>query len=602
MEGIEAFKDLREKLAHLLLNTPATGLHTVFEENRDKGLQRAFHFKFKWHPLTAEEEKFANQQMEILCQEPQVPDILNHLFAAMLYMRPYEVPVLLDFEKVPAWFQEDYLMFLLEYPKGVLKSGEADQYYRHIKQLIHWLSDGIQESPDSKRWAERAMIFAKCANMMPLYFTKNPLREIFVKRGEILSHLFQSYGWNLEYTFKKGQNADTKIKFGVYLAYLDISTELQATLPLFEFVDRDEFEVFLYVSQHSGNDKESYFQEIVDHLVVLPGALKDWPNIIRSDDLDVLFFGNNSTAGLGDTTMLGCHRLARLQCVHFCSPVTTGLKNIDCFLMGTLVDPKNETEDEFSENVLKIEGSGICFSRGREPKTEGRQFTRMDFGMPEEAVVFVSGANFNKITAELRYLWAIILAGTEDSMLVLYPFGPAWQKEYPDYLFREEMKKAFRSYGVSESRLMILDPFEKQEDIPSFLRLADVYLDATPYSGATSLLDPLGVGLPPVVTEAPELRFCQGAAMLRELGVPDLIATDDESYIQLAIRLAADDRLRYEISAKISENMAQGPAFLDSRAYGGKVGRVLKSISKRGSSLRCSKIGEKEGWLRDRAK
>jgi predicted O-linked N-acetylglucosamine transferase (SPINDLY family) len=353
---------------------------------------------------------------------------------------------------------------------------------------------------------------------------------------------------------------------------------MHATLPTFEFLDRESFEVFLYVSEQGGGNREKYYRDLVDRFVVMPKDIKEWGNTIRADDLDILIFGNNSTAGLNISTILGTHRLARVQCVHFCSPVTTGLKHIDYFLLGTLIDPQGRAEAEYGENLLRVPGSGICFSMGPPSKVIPSRFARRDFGIPENRALFVSGANFYKITPELRATWALIIASVPESVLALYPFGPAWSRSYPERQFAEEMQAIFSRYGIARERLIILKPFESRDHIKSFLMLADVYLDATPYSGATSLLDPLEVGVPPVVTEGAELRFCQGAAILKELGVPDLVAESEEAYVRLAVRLGTDPELRQAKFMEIREKMAQVPPFLDSRSYAEKVGRVLKSV------------------------
>ena len=60
----------------------------------------------------------------------------------------------------------------------------------------------------------------------------------------------------------------------------------------------------------------------------------------------------------------------------------------------------------------------------------------------------------------------------------------------------------------------------------------DMYVDSFPYTGATSLMDPLEAGVPPITMAGDRLRFGQGdASILRELGMPELIATSAENYI-----------------------------------------------------------------------
>jgi predicted O-linked N-acetylglucosamine transferase (SPINDLY family) len=190
----------------------------------------------------------------------------------------------------------------------------------------------------------------------------------------------------------------------------------------------------------------------------------------------------------------------------------------------------------------------------------------------------VSGANFFKIIPELRHLWARLLAKIPESVLVLYPFGPAWSSSYPKSVFRDHFESTLSKYNVKKERLIILDPLPKREDIKELLRLADVYLDAVPYSGATSLLDPLEVGVPPVVMEGDELRFCQGSAILRELKVEELVVKSEEEYIELAGRLAIDNELRTDLREKILNRMLDTPPFLDPKGYARKISTALKNI------------------------
>lgn len=581
-DDIGELRPLRKQLAHLWLNTPVTGLQGSYEGNPGKWHRRFSLAQFKSYPLTSEEQALVDQQKDRLrMASAQEDDSLNHFLAAMLYVRPYQLPAIMDFEKVPAWFQEDYMKFLLECPEGVLKEGELDEYHRHIKQVTLSLAECIRDSPQSKRWATMAAIFAQRTAFAPLYFTRHSLKDIYASRSQILEYAWRLLGWQLDANCPAPGTDERKIRLGIFLTNLNSVTEMQATLPLFEWIDRNYFEVCLYVCVQKSTQQEAYCRNLVDHFTVLPEDVSARAEDIRSDELDILIFGNNTTTGVNSATILASHRLARFQCVHFCSPVTTGLKHIDYFLLGTLIDPEGDAEEAYTERIVRIPGSGICFSKGPQSRPKIGRFCRGNFGISEDTRVMVSGANFYKITPELRHIWARIVAAVPDSVLVLYPFGPAWSQKYPYRLFTAEMENVFGSHGLDKGRLIILKPFENGEDIPSFLRLADVYLDATPYSGATSLLDPLEAGIPPVVTEGPELRFCQGAAMLRELGVPDLITKDEASYIDLAIRLAVDDQYRNEMSTKIREKMAQGPAFLDSRAYGEKVSRVFESIVKK---------------------
>ena len=99
-----------------------------------------------------------------------------------------------------------------------------------------------------------------------------------------------------------------------------------------------------------------------------------------------------------------------------------------------------------------------------------------------------------------------------------------------------------------------------------------------PYSGATSLLDPLEVGVPLIVMEGEELRCCQGAAILRELEMEELVVKSEEEYLDLAARLATDIRFQTNLREKILNRMQDMPPFLDPKGYAEKIGAALKDI------------------------
>lgn len=104
-----------------------------------------------------------------------------------------------------------------------------------------------------------------------------------------------------------------------------------------------------------------------------------------------------------------------------------------------------------------------------------------------------------------------------------------------------------------------MKPFPQCSDIKELLKLCDIYLDAYPYGGATSIIDPLQTGLLAVVVQGEYLRFRQASALLRELGVPELIAADEAGYRELAVSLGRRHELRQQQRAKIMEKM-QAPA------------------------------------------
>ena len=204
--------------------------------------------------------------------------------------------------------------------------------------------------------------------------------------------------------------------------------------------------------------------------------------------------------------------------------------------------------------------------------------SREELGIPANGTVFISGANCFKILPELMRTWATVLERTPGSSLVLYPFGPAWGNIYPRAAMTGMYRRALSENRVDPRRLVVLDSMPDRACIDALNRMADVYLDAVPYNGATSLLDPLRAGIPMAVADGGALRFAQGAAMLRELGVPEMVAIGEDEYVQLAVRLGRDASLRQALRCRIRERMSLTPDFLNPALYGRRVSRALQRL------------------------
>jgi predicted O-linked N-acetylglucosamine transferase (SPINDLY family) len=385
-------------------------------------------------------------------------------------------------------------------------------------------------------------------------------------------------GHDLECTLPPRGHRSDRIRLGIYSWSLRLHTETFATLPIFAHLDPGAFDVRLYVHQSDANPIERRARRLAGSLTILPETVKGSVETIRADDLDILVFGNNRSAAPGYAFNMANSRMARLQCIHFCNPVTSGKRHIDCFLLGASIAARLDVAAHFTERILSIEGSGICFDLPDPPAGDFRGISRQSLGIPAGRPIFLSGANYFKIIPELRHTWAKILSQVPDSVLLLYPFGPAWAPLYPQQRLREEVKRVFEQYGISAERVIVMDTQQGRGEVLALDSCADVYLDAIPYNGATSLLDPLQEGVPPVVLDGRELRCSQGAAMLRELGIPELVTENEDEYVELAVRLGCDASLRNAMRVRVLERMRGTPDFLNPQLYGRRISHALLSL------------------------
>ncbi|KPA13126.1 glycosyltransferase family 2 [Candidatus Magnetomorum sp. HK-1] len=476
---------------------------------------------------------------------------------------------------------EKYIKFMFGSLHNFKEIGDADRHYCQSQEGLRYFHQKIFQNPQSYTWQKIAQLFAEDTNFSTQYFTKTTnLKEMFIKRAEILQFFLLLCGLQLNYTFPRRSESRKKIRLGIIKEHYQINTETFASLPVFEYLDREQFEIYLYALQIDNSPLENYCRNSADRFILLPKDFKTQVQAIRNDDLDIIFFATNLTASKNKiTTFLALHRLARVQTTSICSPVSTGMATMDYYIAGSLTAPLPESQEQYRECLANVEGSGICFHFPLLDASPVQCLTRQNWGATDKTTVFISGSNFHKIIPEVQETWAKILGATENSILVLFPFNPVnWGGYYAADDFIERMRALFGKYGVNSRRLIFEKALPTMTDVRNLIKLADVYLDSFPYSGATSLIDPLSVGLPTVVMEGNALRFRQGSAMLRELKIPELIVTSENSYIQLAVELANNFQKRQVYSNLILHQMRQYPPFLTPHSFAQKIGPLFMQL------------------------
>ncbi len=508
---------------------------------------------------------------------------LQYFLAAMLYRRSYQFPWVSQIEQwaeIPDWFFEDFLEFILAAPRYFTQIGDLQKYSRYIQHLIARIHRKIFDKSAEKRddlYKNIAIKLATLLERITLSFAETDFRDLAIKQAEIIECAVMATGNKVDYRFDNAPHSG-KIRLGILQINFGYNSETLTNLPIFEFLNQEEFEVILYAVEKSVEPIENYCQSRVSRLVYLPEGLAAAVNTIRRDRLDILLIGSNATGRNKSIELLAMHRLAKVQVINSVSLITTGMRHIDYYIAGNLTAPLPAAQQYYTEELVNLPGAGLCFKYPLNLPNPQLKVQRSDWGANPEIVVFISGANFYKIIPELRETWAKILQAVPNSILVLYPFGPNWAKKYPMRSFAKQMAQVFEQYSLDSDRVFLYGQLPSQADVNACLQLADIYLDAYPYTGALSLLAPLQVGLPVVVREGDSLRSRRGAAILQEMGHPELITNSELSYIQLAIALAKDRVKRQSLKQQIQDKFCQLPPFLDSRAYAAAMGKLLAKL------------------------
>ncbi|TVR49672.1 MAG: glycosyltransferase [Puniceicoccaceae bacterium] len=573
-------RELRNQMAVFLAGTEERLTPALFAGNFGEVYRELIRSGIQDEDLTAEEAEAAAQVAAGFDTEGNFS--LARLMASLLFRRAWQEPALLAFELIPSWFGELYFEALLHAPALFDQPGDAERYRRRLAEVTREIHRRIQvEEPDGMA-AEAALTFLRRANFMPLYFTEAPCAELHRLRAEIMAWRLGYDGFDLAGPPQaaRARSAGGKIRLGILSAHFGPQTETYTVIPLFAELDRRRFEVVLIALQKTDTPLERFCRERADRFIVLDGRLPEQVNAVRAAALDALVIGTNVTAVTNDISLLALHRLAPVQICSNSSPVSTGMAQIDAYLSGTLSEAEaEEARGHYTEALCLPEGPAHCFAYGADARPAEISVSRAELGLPEDAVVFASAANCFKLLPELQETWARILAAVPGSRLLLHPFNPNWSNRYPVFHFARAVRAAMRRHGVEEDRLILSESrLPGREDVKALLAVADVYLDSYPFAGVNSTVDPLELGLPCVVREGRTFRSRMAGALLRDLGLEDLIVTEEDAYIEQAVRLGREPAFRGEVSARIRKAMAAGPRFFDTAGYAGRFAAVVEVL------------------------
>ncbi|MEH2040891.1 FkbM family methyltransferase [Nostoc sp.] len=570
---------LRREIAELLMDKEKILLERLYLTKFGEIYQALLNSGIQNELITEAEDSFVNDVLAGVAKGFNEQNAIQYFLVAMLYCRSYQLPLVYDLTEIPSWLLNDYLKFTFKPPLYFQEIGEADNYYQYMENLINYLHKNIVSNSESKFWQDIAEYFTYTANFIPLYFNEVNLKNIYTKRADIIKSYLQKFNQSIEYKFPERLDERVKIRVGILASHFGPQTETFATLSVYKHLNRDLFDVILFTLNVSNHRLERYCVGHADTLIQLPANLTNQVETIRESDLDILFISTNVTAVTHQITLLSLYRLARIQIVDANSPVTTGMPHIDYYISSKLSETEDNAQEHYTEQLITLNSPPQCFDFATEEQILATNaISRESLGIEKTAIVYVSGANYYKIIPEQEVTWAKIIASVPNSVLLLYPFNPNWSSSYPCIAFRKRIITTFAKYGLSEDRLIILDPAPNRADVKERLKFCDIYLDSYPYSGMTSLIDPFEVGLPTVVMETEPSRSRKGASLLRELQIFDLITNSEEAYIKLAVALGINSELRQQKSEQIKQKMHQNPIFLDSRSHSAQMGELFQEL------------------------
>ena len=327
---------------------------------------------------------------------------------------------------------------------------------------------------------------------------------------------------------------------------------------------RDRFEVRCYFTGHLPDSLTAKLAAACDRFETLGGTVDSIAQRVRLDPPDILILPD---VGMSPQSYLLANlRLAPVQCAAWGHPVTTGSRHVEHYISCADMEPIG-AGSHYRENLILLPGLGVRYARPLPPKVRAR----VQLGLPHGAHVYVCPNRLHKILPDRDAVLLDILARDPQAVLVFFDAVAPGQRQ----AFVERLQRGMQARGIAPRRQIKFLPILPHAEFRSALSVADIMLDTPNFSGGSSALDALAVGLPIVAQEGRFMRGRQSAAMLRMIGLPELIAVDDFRYVELALRVAGDRAYRASLSERI---MAGLPRLFDRGESVDALGEALAGL------------------------
>ncbi len=227
---------------------------------------------------------------------------------------------------------------------------------------------------------------------------------------------------------------------------------------------------------------------------------------------------------------------------------TTGVAEIDYVVGDPHVAPPEEA-GHFTETVWRLPEIYYCFT----PPAVAVEVSDLP-ALAKGCLTFGCFNNLTKLNDTVLAVWARILHAVPRSRLLLKA------PQLRDASVRASIHDRFAAHGIGAERLLIELPSSRADYLQAYHRI-DIALDPFPYPGGTTSCEALWMGLPVLTRRGDRFLSHAGETILRNAGLPDWIAEDNDHYVARAVHFASDlDRLAH-LRAQLRAQVLASPLF-----------------------------------------
>ena len=351
---------------------------------------------------------------------------------------------------------------------------------------------------------------------------------------------------------KRTRTFSRKLRIGYISPDFRLHAAAYFFMPLVRDFDAASFEVTCYARGKRDRVTSLFRQKSVRWKDVSRLSARDAARLIERDGIDILVDLAGHTQGSGLPVL--ARRPAPVQMTAIGYMATTGLRAVDYFLSDVYCSPWDMGARGFSEKVLRMPHSHLCYAPVLRDMPKGGGDAPF---VKSGRITFGSFNNFCKVSDDMLALWRGVLERMKGAHLVIK------SKICSIAAGRKIVKERLQRFGIPlaqvELRPYSPDYLEQYTDI-------DIVLDTFPYTGGVTTCEALYMGVP-VITKAGGTHGSRfSTSILENAGLSQLVARGDMEYVRKAVELADSPDILRRLHRDLRARMETSP-LMDVKGY-----------------------------------
>lgn len=401
-----------------------------------------------------------------------------------------------------------------------------------LKDLKAWLNDStLATAQNAVGWRQ------------PFYlaYQETNNKEIISQYGEICHKVMDWWQRKQQFLITAPVNT-SRIRVGIVSSHIHQHSVWDALLKGWvENLNKDLFDIHIFYVNGISDQETVLAKALSTSFTENLGNLEDWASAILDKQVDILIYPEIGMDRL--TCQLANLRLAPVQAASWGHPETTGLPTIDCYISANAFEP-TDAANHYSEQLVSLPNLGCYYSsRNIIPATPDLSSLGIN---PELPILICPGTPFKYAPEHDKVL--VSIAHKLPTCQFVFFEGP----EQPlSLVFKERLSNAFANAGLALSDFARFIPWQKTEAFYGLMQKTDVFLDTIGFSGFNTAIQAIECDLPIVTRDGRFMRGRLASGILRRMGITELIANNEEEYVNLTVKLVQDREYRKAIQEKI---------------------------------------------------